>query len=631
VHNNSSTPIFSHSIVQNSGGSGSWNSSTGTDSGGNIDSDPIFTTGIAPSLAPTTAGNYQLQNGVLSPALNQGNSAIVTALTDLAGNPRIDGGTVDIGAYEADGCVQSVVFVDHQATGGNIGINWSNAFTDLQAGINSAKNINCGLGTIEVWVADGIYTPGNTVSHTFTLTDRVAIYGGFAATETIRSQRDFVNNLTILSGDIGGDDTYQLGNGIVISAVHQVGNNSYNVVTANGVATTAVLDGFTITAGQADHPTETNFPQRSGGGLYAKLGSPTLTNIDFYGNSTVGLSGGAHFVDSQATLTNVIFSGNRGDLAAGGLGCTQASLITLNNATFSDNEAGGGAGGLMPAAGCKLSGNRVTVSNNRVTNPSAVWGGGIMVFQYGTLTLTNAIVADNHSTTGGGGIFVQDSLVTLVNVTLADNGTNASSGGGIYLTGSSAVTTTNSIVWGNTAVGQPNTAANNLSYVGLSTHIVSHSLLEGSGGSGSWNGFMGTDGGNNLDANPNFVSAANNWRLQPNSVAINAGNSAANSQPTDLAGMSRVTGTAIDLGAYEWFPHAWQATLTGNSTAMITYNAGGMYTLYTGPAPYGSFTPADSDGSHPTSTTTPTYWQVWSDGASQGTFGIFSFSLTPGN
>jgi hypothetical protein len=51
-----------------------------------------------PGLINPAAGNFQLQPD--SPCINAGNNFDVTNATDLAGNPRIVGGTVDIGAYE---------------------------------------------------------------------------------------------------------------------------------------------------------------------------------------------------------------------------------------------------------------------------------------------------------------------------------------------------------------------------------------------------------------------------------------------------------------------------------------------------------------------------------------------------
>jgi hypothetical protein len=64
---------------------------------------PLPTTGVdsftnAPLFVGAPVGNFRLQSN--SPCINAGNNGCASPGTDFDGNPRISGGTVDVGAYE---------------------------------------------------------------------------------------------------------------------------------------------------------------------------------------------------------------------------------------------------------------------------------------------------------------------------------------------------------------------------------------------------------------------------------------------------------------------------------------------------------------------------------------------------
>src|SRR5690606_32218849 len=97
--------------------------------------------------------------------------------------------------------------------------------------------------------------------------------------ETDADERDWKANPTVLSGDIDGNDS---GDRTVTDVAHIQGRNSRHVVTASGTDETAMLDGFTITAGYAEDNSTLN--DGIGAGIYNDSGNASLTNLTISGN-----------------------------------------------------------------------------------------------------------------------------------------------------------------------------------------------------------------------------------------------------------------------------------------------------------------------------------------------------------
>ena len=84
IYNILATPTIDHSIIQGSGGSGSWDSSLGTDGGGNLDADPLLG-----SLADNGGLTDTMALSTGSPAIDAGMGS-GAFFTDILGNPKVD-------------------------------------------------------------------------------------------------------------------------------------------------------------------------------------------------------------------------------------------------------------------------------------------------------------------------------------------------------------------------------------------------------------------------------------------------------------------------------------------------------------------------------------------------------------
>jgi predicted outer membrane repeat protein len=433
----------------------------------------------------------------------------------------------------------------------------------------------CGLQTAlqaaaagdEIWVQAGIYRPAADTRDpvaTFHLKPGVAIYGGFAGTETGRDQRDWETHLTVLSGDLGGDDTTDP-DGVVTDPADIVGPNAFHVVTGSGVNPTAILDGFVITAGYASQ-TPPNI-HGYGGGMFNWSGSPTLNNLVFSGNTagkgaayyggggmfnirasnpilthvtfvanTAGSGGGMYNDASSPRLVGVEFIDNRA-IDSGGMDNFQNSNPTVEDVTFSGNVATQNSGGMGN------SNSSPTLSGVTFANNSAAKNGGGMLNSESSPTMTNITFSGNSAGEFGGGICnTFSSRPTLTTVTIIGN--RAPHGSGICNVGGS-FTLVNGIVWGN----RP---AQEQVYNDHVVPSISYSDVEG--------GFRGTG---NLDVDPRLDAFGDygglTWvfALRSNSPLIDRGSPSA-CPATDQLGLSRPVdgdgnGSAIcDMGAVEY-------------------------------------------------------------------------------
>lgn len=405
-------------------------------------------------------------------------------------------------------CSAGIIYVDAGAVGDNNGTSWGHAFADLQDALTAAGAtdiINVALGTYRP-------TSGGDRNATFQLKNGVDVYGGYPSGGGTRSPQA---NVTTLSGDLNGDD---------IGSTNNV-ENSYHVVTGSGTDPTAVLDGFTITGGNAN---AASLPNSLGGGMYNDYGSPTVANCTFTGNSANSGGGMLNYNDSGPMVTNCTFSGNSAGYSGGGM-YNYSGSPTVTNCTFSGNSAA-----------LLMFGN----------------GGGGMYNYLASPAITNCTFSGNWSERmNGGGMFNENCNPTITNCTFSKNSA-VFSGGGIY--GKDA-TINNSVFWGNTAPNDPQIG-------NAGTTTVSYSDIQG--------GYAGTG---NIDADPLFAdpdgpdnlfgTEDDDLRLSAGSPCIDAGDNTAlpadtadldndgntiEPIPFDLDGSIRIVNGTADMGAYEY-------------------------------------------------------------------------------
>jgi len=249
--------------------------------------------------------------------------------------------------------VSNIIYVDQDATAGNDdGTTWANAFLDLQDALDAADS-DC----LQIWVAEGTYKPGTSRTDCFNLVDGVELYGGFDPTvgDYEWSERDWVNNVTTLSGDITGSDCYII---VLASDVN------------------AAIDGFVITKAQ-------------------------------------GVQGHAAMVivpDGTVDVNHCVFKDSYCDfMGSGGIFISGAgqSTVNISNSIFNNCHTDWMGGALFPFGSFT---GEVDVTNCVFTGCDARWGGAVHQRSAADLTLTNCTFTKNNASFDGGAIYNDGTL-----------------------------------------------------------------------------------------------------------------------------------------------------------------------------------------------------------------------------
>ena len=361
---------------------------------------------------------------------------------------------------------ESVILrVDATAGAPGSGGSWATAFASLDAALAAAA---ANGGVDEIWVAAGTYTPsGRALS--FGMVSDVDLFGGFAGTESSRSQRDWEANETILHGN---------------------GGNVLRADLTNG----GTLDGFTLTGGN----TGIGGGNGRGGGAFFEIAAskkpPTVRNCRFVGNFASEFGGGL-YSNAGTTVANCVFIGNQSGTGSG-----------LFMQGYGDDS--------RVVANCSFFGNGVD------GNLSS--GGGAEIWSDGDALIVNCVFSGNVADFGSGLSLVGDA--TIANCTFTGNTSRLSLGSSGLRASTSIADIVNCIFWNNRNADGPTEIAQISGYPTMNVRSCCVDSLETFLGNGNFDAdplFADHDGADNT-----VGTADDDLHLSGGSTSSGSGNPA---------------------------------------------------------------------------------------------------------
>ncbi len=335
------------------------------------------------------------------------------------------------------------------------------------------------------------------------------------------------------------------------------GNDLSRIFTLDN-AGDVIIDGLTLTNGFSDY----------GGAINIIDSTLTISNSVLSGNNA-NIDGGAIFNDyGNLTITESIITGNIADENAGAINNFNGYL-SIFNSTLSNNQAVNDDGGAIDNDGGAVLIQSSTLSGNQAGDDGGVIENAYSSLYTGDLIILDSTLSGNVAGDDGGAIDNDAGSLRLANVTIYEN--TSRYGGGLFNGDLSQAIIINTTISGNSAQeggGIFNDGDNNYSgLIDIGNTIIANTV---SGGDcvnrGDINENINNlieDGSCNplLSGDPNLGPLQDNGgptltqALLPGSIAIDAGNTSI--LPNFLiydqrgAGYNRVSGTEVDIGAFE--------------------------------------------------------------------------------
>ncbi len=348
------------------------------------------------------------------------------------------------------GATVTDIYVDITATGGSDdGTSWTDAFhsdSGIQKALDAAAAIiSLPDDTVRILVAEGEYRPSKRTertvarTETFKMMSGADLYGGFPEGGDSFASRDPATNVTILTGDLDGDDWL----------LTNMDDNAYHVVTVDETADGVTIEGFKITRGNADrlngigNPPPNYIVDRQGSGLTNR----DRDDADVIANNlvvrdcvfTINLSddhGAFNDHGERTFVEDCTFDTNKSDVKAGGYYNHNGGNSTLEGCVFEHNVADQGGGAYVGEGATTIFDGCTFESNDAFE-----FGAGLYIHNDAEPDVTDCVFELNDATQRGAGIYVNQAAPTIDRCIFLDNEVVGGGGGsdfggaGVYVTG----------------------------------------------------------------------------------------------------------------------------------------------------------------------------------------------------